>query len=95
MDFGAESGSLRHLQIMESLKVKMSIEELAFVIAPPGHIKSDVSVLKDDVHFLIGRPFVDVYSKAHVALFKFNEKEYFDDITHHAGRADPGTLCKQ
>ena len=72
---------------MESLKVKMSIEELAFVIAPPGHIKSDVSVLKDDVHFLIGRPFVDVYSKAHVALFKFNEKEYFDDITRHVTNA--------
>jgi len=68
---------------MESLKIKMSIEELAFVISPPGHIKSDVSVLKDDVHFLIGRPFEDMYTKAHVALFKFNEKAYFDDITRH------------
>jgi len=68
---------------MESLKIKMSIEELAFVISPPGHIKSDVSVLKDDVHFLIGRPFEDMYSKAHLALFKFNEQAYFDDITDH------------
>jgi hypothetical protein len=68
---------------MESLKIKMSIEELAFVISPPGHIKSDVSVLKDDVNFLIGRPFADMYSKAHVSLFKFNEKAYFDDITQH------------
>jgi len=68
---------------MESLKIKMSIEELAFVISPPGHIKSDVSVLKDDVHFLIGRPFEDMYTKAHLALFKFNEKAYFDDITEH------------
>jgi 2'-5' RNA ligase len=68
---------------MEPLRIKMSIDELAFVIAPPGHIKSDVSVLKDDVHFLIGRPFDDMYVKAHVALFKFNEEAYFDDITRH------------
>ena len=68
---------------MESLKIKMSIEELAFVISPPGHIKSDVSVLKDDVHFLIGRPFEDMYTKAHLSLFKFNEKAYFEDITQH------------
>jgi hypothetical protein len=68
---------------LESFKIKKSIEELAFVISPPGHIKSDVSVLKDDVHFLIGRPFRDMYEKAHVALFKFNETAYFDDITMH------------
>jgi hypothetical protein len=72
---------------MESLKIKITIEELAFVISPPGHIKSDVSVLKDDVHFLIGRPFEDMYTKAHLALFKFNEKAYFDDITHHVATA--------
>lgn len=68
---------------MESQKIKMSIEELAFVIAPPSHIKSDVSVLKDDVHFLIGRPFEDMFTKAHVALFKFNDRNYFDEITQH------------
>lgn len=68
---------------MESLKTKKSVEELAFVLSPPGHIKSDVTVLKDDVHFLIGRPFEDMYTKAHVALFKFNDAAYFDDINRH------------
>ena len=68
---------------MESLKINLSIEELAFVISPPGHIKSDVAVLKDDVHFLIGRAFEDMYTKAHLALFKFNERAYFEDITQH------------
>lgn len=68
---------------MESLKIKKSIEELAFVLSPPGHIKSDVAVLKDDVHFLIARPFEDMHTKAHVALFKFNDTAYFDDITRY------------
>lgn len=68
---------------MESLKIKLSVEELAFVISPPGHIKSDVAVLKDDVHFLIGRPFEDMHTKAHIALFKFSDQAYFDDITLH------------
>lgn len=72
---------------METLKIQSSIDELAFVISPPGHIKSDVSVLKDDVHFLIGRPFSDMYTKAHVSLFKFNEQAYFDDITRHVSEA--------
>ena len=76
---------------MEPQTIKMSIEELAYVISPPGHIKSDVAVLKDDIHFLIGNRFADLYTKAHVALFRFNEGAYFDDINQHvAGVA--GTL---
>jgi 2'-5' RNA ligase len=36
---------------------------------------SDVSVLKDDVHYLIGREMEDRYSKAHISLFKFSDTE--------------------
>jgi hypothetical protein len=47
------------------------IRELFFVISPPRHILSDVSVLKDDVHYLIGHELEDRYSKANIALFKY------------------------
>lgn len=50
--------------------------ELYFIIAPPRHILSDVSVLKDDVHYLIGRRFEDQRSKGHIPLFKYNDKYY-------------------
>jgi len=42
------------------VKVSNPVEELFFVIAPPPHIKSDVSVLKDDVQYLIGREYGNV-----------------------------------
>ena len=48
--------------------------ELFFIIAPPRHVLSDVSVLKDDVHYLIGHKFQDLHSKAHIPLFKYNDK---------------------
>lgn len=51
-----------------------SLQELLFIIAPPRHIKSDVSVLKDDVHYLIGHPFEDRYSKACISLFKYSDE---------------------
>ena len=56
-----------------------NVQELFFLISPPRHIMSDVSVLKDDVHFLIGHEFSDRYSKAHISLFKYKD-EYTDDI---------------
>jgi 2'-5' RNA ligase len=52
-----------------------SIKELFFIIAPPRHIMSDVSVLKDDVHYLIGHELEDRYSKANIALFKYSDTE--------------------
>ncbi len=53
---------------------KTTSQELYFIIAPPRHILSDVSVLKDDVHYLIGHKFDDQRSKAHIPLFKYNDK---------------------
>lgn len=49
------------------------------MIAPPRHIASDVSVLKDDVQYLIGRKFEDRHSKGNITLFKYND-EYMDDM---------------
>lgn len=70
---------------MKASKIKIghSIQELFFLIAPPGHIRSDVSVLKDDVQYLIGHEFEDRFTKAHIALFRFDLEEHFDDITRH------------
>ena len=61
-------------------KTATRVQELFFLIAPPRHIMSDVSVLKDDVQYLIGHEFDDRYSKAHISLFKFNDEENFPDI---------------
>lgn len=54
---------------------QQSIKELFFMIAPPRHILSDVSVLKDDVHYLIGHELEDRYSKANIGLFKYSDSE--------------------
>jgi 2'-5' RNA ligase len=59
-----------------------SVKELFFLISPPRHIISDVSVLKDDVHYLIGHQLADRHSIAHVSLFKYND-EHFNDIIRH------------
>ena len=63
-----------------NIKTSQQVEELSFVIAPPPHIKSDVSVLKDDVQFLTGELFDDRYSRAHISLFTFDDKRHFGDI---------------
>ena len=55
-------------------EVRPSSQELYFIIVPPRHILSDVSVLKDDVHYLIGHTFDDQRSKAHIPLFKYNDR---------------------
>src|SRR5688572_25215500 len=52
-----------------------SVSELFFIISPPRHILSDVSVLKDDVQYLIGRQAEDRYSRACIALFRFSDTE--------------------
>jgi 2'-5' RNA ligase len=54
--------------------VRPESQELYFIIAPPRHILSDVSVLKDDIHYLIGHKFDDQRSKAHIPLFKYNDR---------------------
>lgn len=59
---------------------QQSIKELFFMIAPPRHILSDVSVLKDDVHYLIGHELEDRFTKASIALFKYNDTE--DRMNH-------------
>jgi len=63
-------------------KIHQSIEELSFVIVPPPHIKSDVSVLKDDVQFLTGKIFDDRYSPAHITLFRYDDKKNFSNIIY-------------
>lgn len=65
------------------IKISNLPQELFFIIAPPRHIKSDVSVLKDDVQYLIGREFEDRYSIAHISLFKFINQRHFPDIIEH------------
>ena len=53
-----------------------AIKELFFIISPPRHIVSDVSVLKDDVHYLIGHETEDRYSRANIALFKYSDTQH-------------------
>lgn len=65
-----------------AVKLQNPVQELFFIIAPPRHIKSDVSVLKDDVHYLIGHRFDDQFSSAHIALFKYAD-EHIDDMIAH------------
>jgi len=55
------------------------VQELFFIISPPRHIMSDVSVLKDDVHYLIGHKFDDQFSKAHIPLFTYRD-QYAKDM---------------
>lgn len=81
----------RKVRLMEDKIMKtttiyrgQSVQELFFLISPPRHIMSDVSVLKDDVHYLIGHQLEDRYSKAHISLFKFTDnQEHINDIIHY------------
>jgi hypothetical protein len=67
--------------------IKNPVQELSFLLSPPPHILSDVSVLKDDVQFLIGHEFDDRHSKANIALFKYNDEHIEDIIQHVESRA--------
>ena len=62
-----------------TLKLQRSVKELLFVIMPPPHILSDVSVLKDDVQYLIDKKFDDRYSKVSIPLFKYDD-HHIDDM---------------
>jgi 2'-5' RNA ligase len=52
-----------------------AVKELFFIISPPRHIVSDVSVLKDDVQYLVGKELQDRHTRAHVSLFHHAENE--------------------
>jgi 2'-5' RNA ligase len=65
-----------------TIRISNPVQELLFVISPPRHIKSDISVLKDDVQYLIGHEFDDRYSKANISLFKYND-EHVDAMIEH------------
>lgn len=62
-----------------TIKIRKQVQELFFMIAPPPHILSDVRVLKDDVHYLIGHDFEGQHSKAHISLFHYAD-EHADEM---------------
>ncbi|MDW8331135.1 MAG: hypothetical protein RMK43_05740 [Cyclobacteriaceae bacterium] len=53
--------------------------ELWFTIVPPPHIRSDVSVLRDDIHYLMGHGFEGQRSMPLVSLFRYTG-EYGHDL---------------
>ena len=57
-------------------------QSLAFVITPPPHIRSDVAVLKDDVHYLLGHDFMDRYEKAGIPLFTYSDDHWEEMIQY-------------
>ncbi|MBT1708624.1 2'-5' RNA ligase family protein [Fulvivirgaceae bacterium PWU5] len=63
------------------------VKELSFIISPPPHIRSDVFVLKDDVHYLLGHPFPGRYSTAHISLFKYKDEHLEDMIRYVEAKA--------
>lgn len=66
---------------------KTGSTELSFIISPPPHIRSDVFVLKDDVHYLLGSPFPGRYSTAHISLFKYKDQHVEDMIRYVEAKA--------
>ncbi len=70
-----------------AIKIQTPVQELFFMITPARHIASDVSVLKDDVHYLIGHPFEDQKFNAHIALFKYADEHADDMIRFVEGKA--------
>jgi 2'-5' RNA ligase len=65
---------------LQLLPIEPAVQELFFLISPPRHIMSDVSVLKDDVHYLIGHQLEDRHVKAHISLFKYHDDHLEDMI---------------
>jgi 2'-5' RNA ligase len=63
------------------IKTQSPVQELFFMITPPRHIASDVAVLKDDVHYLIGHDFEDRFSRAHISLFTYTGEHTEDMIS--------------
>jgi len=64
---------------LSTIKLQNPVRELLFMITPPPHILSDVSVLKDDVQYLIGRKFDDRFSKGYIPLFTYDD-QHVDDM---------------
>lgn len=64
---------------LTAIDLRQSVQELFFLIGPPPHILSDVSVLKDDVQYLIGHKLDDRFSKGHISLFKYDDR-HMDDM---------------
>lgn len=71
-----------------TLKLQRSVHELYFMIAPPPHILSDISVLKDDVQYLIGRKFEDRFSRGYIPLFKYEDEHVGDMISFVRDKAN-------
>ena len=71
----------RTMKKQTAAQTKNPVQELFFIIAPPRHILSDVAVLKDDIHYLIGHRFEDRFSKGHISLFRYND-EHMEDIVN-------------
>lgn len=67
------------MKMSSALKIQNPVKEVFFILAPPPHIMSDVSVLKDDVHYLTGHKLDDRYAKAHISLFKYSD-QHVDDM---------------
>jgi 2'-5' RNA ligase len=65
-----------------AVKIKNPAKELFFIISPARHVKSDVSVLKDDVRYLIGHDFEDQFSTAFISLFRYNDEHTEDMIAY-------------
>ena len=63
------------------------VRELFFLISPPRHIISDISVLKDDVHYLIGHQLEDRNTIAHIPLFRYSDEYTHDMIRHVEAKA--------
>jgi hypothetical protein len=59
---------------------RADVKELAFVIALPRHVLSDVAVLKDDVHYLIGHAFEGQYARPRIELFTYGDRYAKDMI---------------
>lgn len=70
-----------------NVNLQNPVQELFFIIAPPRHIMSDVSVLKDDVQYLTGQSLKDRYSKAHISLFKYTDVHTEDMLQHVESKA--------
>lgn len=68
------------------------IDELWFAIVPPPHICSDVSVLRDDIQYLIGHGFDGQRSMPAISLFRYrgeHGQELLDLLEDRARTCQP------
>ncbi len=72
--------------------VKNTVSTLWFTILPPPHICSDVSVIRDDIRYLIGHGFEGQRSLPVISLFRYNGNyatDLVDIIERRARLAKP------